>query len=602
MTQPATDSHALRNPARVPRIAAAVFVVGAYSVAAGLTWERWGDIIIDCGRELDTPKQLAAGKMLYRDVRYWYGPLAPYLNAALFKVFGVKVSTLTTAGLFSAALLTWLAYRTTRLFTGRTAAAVTAAAVIFINCFGHLVPLNIFQFPLPYAYPATYGVVSGVASLFFLLRHIHCGRSSDFILSCACLSLTSLCKLEILAAAMFMHGLFLVGRLFIGLPKRLVFLLGYLAALIVPTCTYAHFYNAVGSGLWSDNLLIQGNLSAKEFLLMHSGLLNVGASLRDVAWSAGGFLACLVVVWGGAAMEARFCHAAAHAEGNFRAAGITIGVLAGSACSVLCWLLGFTRVFRVLPFLLAFLLIVECVLFVRKSNERTRRLTLIILFGFALVPLARMMLRTVAGHYGFYLLVPGLIAWGVFWCGMIPVTLAVKPLRRSRSAYVAAVLMMAAITFTHANATRETAAFWYGPGDPIHVRTASGSIPCVRVYQQTVDEAVRFLSELPPTTTVVVIPEGVAITFLAGLSNALGAHTFLPVDFCGGYDDAAMTHRLQAAAPEYVVLNSRDVQEYGARGIGVDYGMQVASWISANYGVVRDFRTDAFRVVVFKRK
>src|SRR5262249_21751593 len=82
------DAH--NRAAKWPRITAALSLIGFFAMGAALTWNRWGDLIIDCGRELDTPRQLAEGKMLYRDVRYWYGPFAPYFNSVLFRVFGTN--------------------------------------------------------------------------------------------------------------------------------------------------------------------------------------------------------------------------------------------------------------------------------------------------------------------------------------------------------------------------------------------------------------------------------------------------------------------------------------------------------------------------------
>src|SRR5215831_4354737 len=42
------------------------------------TWANWGTLDIDCGREMYVPKVLAEGKVLYRDIWYLYGPVAPY--------------------------------------------------------------------------------------------------------------------------------------------------------------------------------------------------------------------------------------------------------------------------------------------------------------------------------------------------------------------------------------------------------------------------------------------------------------------------------------------------------------------------------------------
>ncbi len=57
-------------------------------ILAWLTWAHWGDIQMDCGRELYVPVQILRGKLLYRDLWYPYGPLAPYVEALLVGVFG----------------------------------------------------------------------------------------------------------------------------------------------------------------------------------------------------------------------------------------------------------------------------------------------------------------------------------------------------------------------------------------------------------------------------------------------------------------------------------------------------------------------------------
>lgn len=48
---------------------------------AWYTWARWGDMQADCGRELYVPVEILRGKLLYRDIFYSYGPLAPYMGA-----------------------------------------------------------------------------------------------------------------------------------------------------------------------------------------------------------------------------------------------------------------------------------------------------------------------------------------------------------------------------------------------------------------------------------------------------------------------------------------------------------------------------------------
>jgi hypothetical protein len=85
------------------------------------TWATWGDLTIDCGREMYVPAVLSEGKMLYRDVWYLYGPAGPYVNSFLFRLFGVH---------FECPLFVWgaLGFRFRRVSFSRW------DAVIFMGC------------------------------------------------------------------------------------------------------------------------------------------------------------------------------------------------------------------------------------------------------------------------------------------------------------------------------------------------------------------------------------------------------------------------------------------------------------------------------------
>jgi hypothetical protein len=57
--------------------------------------------------------------------------------------------------------------------------------------------------------------------------------------------------------------------------------------------------------------------------------------------------------------------------------------------------------------------------------------------------------------------------------------------------------------------------------------------------------------------------------------------------------------------PDYIVILQRDVQEYGSRGFGVDYGKKILAYIEKNYLPVPHtgplpFAPDNFSAVIFK--
>src|ERR1700730_16603889 len=74
-------------------------IIAVAIALAWYTWGHWGDIQIDCGREMYVPLDILRGKLLYRDVWYQYGPLAPYVQALAFALFGINLNVLYLLGL-----------------------------------------------------------------------------------------------------------------------------------------------------------------------------------------------------------------------------------------------------------------------------------------------------------------------------------------------------------------------------------------------------------------------------------------------------------------------------------------------------------------------
>ena len=70
-------------------------ILVAFSVGGMLawTWNVCPDPVIDYGREVYVPWRITQGQVLYRDINYFNGPLSPYLDALLFKLFGPSIRT-----------------------------------------------------------------------------------------------------------------------------------------------------------------------------------------------------------------------------------------------------------------------------------------------------------------------------------------------------------------------------------------------------------------------------------------------------------------------------------------------------------------------------
>ncbi len=59
-----------------------------------VTFRRWVLPFEDSGREMNTALRLAEGEVLYRDVGYSYGPLAPWIDGLLLRALGRHLDVL----------------------------------------------------------------------------------------------------------------------------------------------------------------------------------------------------------------------------------------------------------------------------------------------------------------------------------------------------------------------------------------------------------------------------------------------------------------------------------------------------------------------------
>ncbi len=167
-------------------------IVGFAAAMAWYTWGHWGDFQVDSGRELYVPAQILKGKLLFRDLWYMYGPLAPYLKAMLFWIFGVKLNVLYSFGLTMAIGTALLMYEITRHFR--------------LGIVGNLLPSIFFlseafyptirNFIFPYSYAASLAAFLGTACLYFVFRHITRARMEDLALASVIASLVVLTKQE----------------------------------------------------------------------------------------------------------------------------------------------------------------------------------------------------------------------------------------------------------------------------------------------------------------------------------------------------------------------------------------------------------------------
>ena len=78
---------------RSPLIGFAAIVLTLFAMLVFM-WRTWCDPVIDFGREIYVPWQLSQGKVLYRDLAHFNGPLSAYFNSIVFRIFGPSLMAL----------------------------------------------------------------------------------------------------------------------------------------------------------------------------------------------------------------------------------------------------------------------------------------------------------------------------------------------------------------------------------------------------------------------------------------------------------------------------------------------------------------------------
>jgi hypothetical protein len=549
-------------------------VVGAafvHALVAG--WRKWGDLTADTGRELDLPRRLAEGQLLYRDARFYYGPLAPYLNALLYRLFGVHLDVLVWAGIASAALLCIALYRLARFFVPRWGAAAVSVAFLYLCAFAQLYVGGTFNFVLPYTFAATYGILAATWSLVFLIEHLRTQRRERFFLSVACLVLAALSKVEAFAPALAAHSVFLAAMLVARSRLRRTYLAGYGVAAAAVGGVWGALAVAVGPSLWTENVAGVVNRGSRRFVLWAMGFADPAASLRAMGLSAALLVAVMLLSFLVSRMLSRRSLPGPAAWGLATAVGLA------TLFAYRYWQLHVH--FRVLPVAMTVAVTVLAVLYAKQPGRRREWLGHALVWVFGLACLGRIVLASRPQHYGFYLLPAGLVCVGLLFFDYGPRLSGsgVWPARVFGAAGIG--LLAASASLAFADSQRLFALHTYELDVP------RGRLWIVNRWGLE-GPAVHALSRLPPETRLATVPEGAGLLFFSGLREADSMFSYLPMEVVGPAGDDALLRRWKANPPDVIAWIGRPMAEFGSAGFGVDYARRSMSWVREEYEPATD--------------
>jgi hypothetical protein len=255
---------------------------------------------------------------------------------------------------------------------------------------------------------------------------------------------------------------------------------------------------------------------------------------------------------------------------------------------------------RALPLAMLVLVTALVIAWARRGTvaapETPARLALVVL---SLCLLGKMFLRVRLEQYGFVLAMPAacvLVAAGVGW---LPEAVT----RAGGSAAIARATALGAFAVLAVVALR-TDRFWLDRKAAVVASGADALRADERgpVVSATLAELER---RLAPGDTVVALPEGAMLNYLARHPNPTPYAVFMPPEV-SLFGETRMVRALVARPPDWVVLVDKNTSEYGVARFGRDYGRRLYKWVKVHYRPVvtvgaRPLRAAGFGVELWER-
>jgi hypothetical protein len=574
-----------------------VFPVAVFVLNVCITWNRWTDPLVDGGRELHVPARIVQGERLYTDIHYYYGPLAPYLNALGFKLFGIHTCVLVWLGIIASALGLLALYRIALRYLNPPQAALTTATVAAIPLF---LPI-MGAVPLPYSYSVLYASILGWWALEIALRRADGWEWKSGVL----LGFSACAKPE--AAGNFILAILLVeaiqSRNPLGSLKRFLIPIAGVAGMV-----YIPFLFLVPPHtLWTEGFLTMFRIPREWqiFYLHVSGLDWIGIRLLEL----------VVVLLGHGTFLFAFCFLAIFTtkheiDRNGTWLAIAFGVIALVGGAILIWppnWLRFTAtnlppIVRIFPPACAVWI---CVIAYRLGKNRLQKR-----ISEARANSTGLQLSAVPV---LLILAAGLTSWRVLLNArystgysalslVLPVLLTGIVLLKALPAYVEKRFPGAGVRFLSIGFAALVSwqivhltwnvSYFRTPERWRKVEAARGFFWVTppergRLFGEALSV---LLKQKKAGESLAAFPEGSMFNFLGDLPTPLPQEQFLP-GMLDRISEKNLVRKLEQSPPQWVVVTSADYSFFGAGQFGVDFYQRIGNFIRSNYRLSYLFRS-----------
>ncbi len=562
--------------------------------------------------------RLAEGQTLYSDVRHIYGPLSPYLNAGLFKIFGPSLGVLCGDGIVTALIIVGLVYWLSRQLMGRIESTAATLSVMWLCAFKQA-----GNYILPYSFAALHGSALGLSALAILVGYMNVAVNGAGSADRSTTPPATRRAALMLVAAGFISGLALLAKTEMGIPciaagaaavlmtgppkiqpklTRLSLFLAPAAAVLL--AVYGAIAARIGlRSLFGDSFLLLFNMPP-ELVFFNKRMSGFDDPLSSVAQMAAmalrialfaGFLGLLCVALSRRGPRGNQSADAAAGSSKPRQSRLWLGM---AACLILfagLSLIGNMQLekgpYLAMPILLIALMVAET----RRMAARRRvegpypsnSLVILLMSVYALVSLFRVLLRVRSGGaYASYLLPASVILFVLCASTIFP-----NLVREPRAARMARGVMLTLI-FVWVVGTALVFARRYNKDNTFTLTTPRGTMRVVPDLGVAFTQAMEFVGrETGKTEPVVVLPEGTSINFFTGRPNPLREEITTP-GFLDDKGEERAISQIEQSGVRFVLIANRPTPEFGPVVFGRDYCTRLMGWIDRNYTACAVFGRD----------
>jgi hypothetical protein len=549
------------------------------------SWRKWPDILIDFSRELYVPWRLANGALLYRDVDEIFGPLSQYLNAGLFALFGPGLMVLVAANLAVFAAILTLVYLLFRRAWG--VGAALAAGAVFVSVFGfsEFITIGNYNYATPYCHETTHGMLVCLLLVAVLFRWVEEATPLRSFLAGGLFGLTAVLKPEIMLAG----GAVTLAAMAIRHRQRKGWSLrggaAWAAGAILPTALFAAYFSTrvpfkaavmmacrawlnIASTAGYTNELVQSRFLGFD----HPGQHAIGHAIATL-------LALLLIACLG--WVARLADRTVLPWLRLLLGGLLAGGMLGLAWYKIAWfdighcLLGLTLIYAV------YSAVRVAVRPASPANFPVQVLRLLIAV-LAAAMMVRMLLAGRIFHYGFYQAALAGVLVPAVMIGELPGLLGLGRWGRGLLVTGSLLLLAPGVVLLAERSQRllRQKTYAIGQGRDLFYTFPPEMNPTGEMVRMVTE----WLAKTPRGQTLVVLPEGAIINYLARMPGSVMPYAFFGGTISNGREPAVVDE-LKRHPPDWIVIISRDLNDYGIRSYGerTGAGLKILLWVAANY-------------------